>query len=67
MRKQTIFSRKLALVLIANFVVSLPLHAETGNRDGRLLVKWKEGPESYAAAVGNAAIRQHRCIGTSTH
>jgi hypothetical protein len=39
MRKQTIFSRKLALVLIANFVVSLPLHAETGNRDGRLLVK----------------------------
>ena len=53
---QTVFSRKLALVLIANSVFSLPLHAATGSRDGRLLVKWKDGPESYAAAVGNASI-----------
>src|SRR6185503_14946339 len=32
------------------------LQAAPRYREGHLLVKWKEGPESYAAAVGNASI-----------
>jgi hypothetical protein len=49
-------SWRLSLILLATFALSISLQAEPRYREGHLLVKWKDGPESYAAAVGNASI-----------
>src|SRR6266404_5502270 len=49
-------SWRLSIILLAAFAVSLPLQAVTRYRESYLLVKWTDGPESYAAALGNSAI-----------
>src|SRR5262245_58705223 len=46
----------LILVLFNILPASFRLHASPGYAEGELLVKWRDGPESYAAAVGNAQI-----------
>jgi len=46
----------LTVILIANLLICPQLQAAPGYRDGVLLVKWQDGPESYAAAAGNAVI-----------
>jgi subtilisin family serine protease len=45
-----------SVVLLATFAICPQLHAVPGYREGHLLVKWQDGPESYAAAVGNDQI-----------
>jgi subtilisin family serine protease len=42
------------VILIAS--VSIELHSASSGSAVELLVKWNDGPESYAAAVGNALI-----------
>src|SRR5262245_41924115 len=46
----------LILVLFNILPASFRLHASPGYAEGELLVKWRDGPESYAAAVGTAQI-----------
>ena len=46
----------LSIILLGVFAVSLPLHAVPRYRESHLLLKWQDGPESYAAAVGNSVI-----------
>ncbi len=46
----------LAIILAAFLCESRQVHAGPGHAEGELLVKWKDGPESYAAALGNSMI-----------
>jgi len=46
----------LSVLLTTTIVVSLPLHAQADDSRPRLLVKWKDGPNSPAATAGNAQI-----------
>jgi hypothetical protein len=46
----------LSLLLLIIFAVCLPAQAASRYAERELLVKWKDGPDSYAAAVGNAQI-----------
>ena len=45
-----------SLVLVMAVGVCPRLQALPGHAEGELLVKWKDGPESYAAAIGNQQI-----------
>ncbi|MBI3417855.1 MAG: S8 family serine peptidase [Verrucomicrobia bacterium] len=49
------YSRALALLMAVG--VCLRLHSAPSHVEGELLLKWKDGPESYAAAIGNAQVR----------
>ncbi|MCI0542015.1 MAG: S8 family serine peptidase, partial [Verrucomicrobiales bacterium] len=46
----------LTIPLLMTFAVCLPAQAASHYAERELLVKWKDGPDSYAAAVGNAEI-----------
>ena len=49
-------SHLLETLLLTIFALGQRLNAAPGYAEGELLVKWKDGPESYAAALGNAQI-----------
>ena len=49
-------SHLLATLLLIIFALCQRLNAAPGYAEGELLVKWQDGPESYAAALGNAQI-----------
>src|SRR5438128_9941050 len=49
-------SHLLAIVLVTLRLSHTQLQAAPCYAEGELLVKWQDGPESYAAAIGNAAI-----------
>ena len=46
----------LCIVLLITFADCLQLNAAPRNREGALLVKWQDGPESHVATVGNVQI-----------
>src|SRR5262245_43550888 len=49
-------SRSLVTALLAALGICPGIYAASTYSDGELLVKWKDGPWSYGATVGNAAI-----------
>lgn len=56
--KTKLHSRHNPIFFLLAFTLALP-HVSlsaTGGTEGELLIKWKDGPQSYAAAAGNAQI-----------
>ena len=49
-------SHLLSLILLSTCVICVRGQAASHYAERELLVKWKDGPDSYAAAVGNAQI-----------
>ena len=46
----------LSIILLAVLAACLRVQAAPGHAEVELLVKWQDGPESYAAAIGNLQI-----------
>lgn len=49
-------SHLFSIILLTSFTLCLRILAEPRYAERSLLVKWRDGPETYAAAVGNSQI-----------